>query len=108
VQVEGYDLFSCYAPRVLHAAFASWRWASGFPGYLNIDDFVHFVEYAEDRSSSDAQRFWFNVLDAGGQLAAGAACWLAGYVFAWPICLSVVTDWALLVLFHASRAHHTQ
>ncbi|WIA28724.1 hypothetical protein OEZ86_011260 [Tetradesmus obliquus] len=65
-QVEGYDLFSCYAPRVLHAAFAAWRWASGFPGFLNIDDFVRFVEYAEDRGSAEAQRFWFSVLDADG------------------------------------------
>lgn len=40
LQVEGYELFSCYAPEVLRAAFSHWHWHSGFPGYFNIDDFV--------------------------------------------------------------------
>jgi len=39
-QVLTYDLFSCYAPSVLMAAFSVWRWDSGFPGYLCMDDFV--------------------------------------------------------------------
>lgn len=40
LQVLTYDLFSCYAPSVLMAAFSVWRWDSGFPGYLCMDDFV--------------------------------------------------------------------
>jgi hypothetical protein len=40
VQVLTYDLFSCYASSVLMAAFSVWRWDSGFPGYLCMDDFV--------------------------------------------------------------------
>jgi hypothetical protein len=40
VQVLTYDLFSCYAPSVLVAAFSVWKWDSGFPGYLCMDDFV--------------------------------------------------------------------
>lgn len=43
LQVLTYDLFSCYAPSVLMAAFSVWRWDSGFPGYLCMDDFVRWA-----------------------------------------------------------------
>ncbi|KAF8072685.1 NADP-dependent 3-hydroxy acid dehydrogenase [Scenedesmus sp. PABB004] len=65
-QAAGYELFAHYAPCVLAAAFGRWRWASGFPGYLTMEDFLRFVEFAEDRSTRAAQRFWFSVLDADG------------------------------------------
>jgi hypothetical protein len=81
---------------MLRVAFAAWRWASGFPGYLNIDDFVRFVEYAEDRSSSEAQRFWFNVLDAGGLLLLLHLCLLiagGGATLCWPDDSCLIGRW---------------
>ncbi len=33
-------MFGCYAPAALEYAFKHWRFASGFKGYLNMDDFV--------------------------------------------------------------------
>ncbi|KAG2448590.1 hypothetical protein HYH02_006481 [Chlamydomonas schloesseri] len=65
-QVSSFDMFGCYAPAVLEYAFKHWRFASGFKGYLNMDDFVRFVTLADDRTSKDSQRFWFGVLDLDG------------------------------------------
>eukprot|EP00775_Hariotina_reticulata_P004080 gene4080-4327_t len=65
-QAESYELFAPYPREVLQYAWRFWRWQSGFPGYLNIEDFVRFTDWCEDRSSQAAQRFWFNVLDADG------------------------------------------
>jgi hypothetical protein len=39
-QVNSFDMFGCYAPAALEYAFKHWRFASGFKGYLNMDDFV--------------------------------------------------------------------
>ncbi|KAG2444842.1 hypothetical protein HXX76_001583 [Chlamydomonas incerta] len=71
-QVSSFDMFGCYAPAVLEYAFKHWRFASGFKGYLNMDDFVRFVTLADDRTSKDSQRFWFGVLDLDGDGAVSA------------------------------------
>lgn len=39
-QIDAYELFAPYSPEVLKWAFRLWRWQSGFPGFLNIEDFV--------------------------------------------------------------------
>jgi hypothetical protein len=46
-----------YAPATLESAFKHWRYASGYPGFLTSDDFLLFVQYADERSSrKEAQR----------------------------------------------------
>jgi hypothetical protein len=62
-QVEAYELFSCYAPSLLRAVFALWRYDT-YANFLTIDDFVRFVEFSEDRTTREAHEFWFSVLDA--------------------------------------------
>ncbi|GLC59488.1 hypothetical protein PLESTB_001492700 [Pleodorina starrii] len=71
-QVGSFDMFGCYSGAVLEYAFKHWRFASGFKGYLNMDDFVKFVSLSDDRSTRDAQRFWFLVLDLDGDGAVSA------------------------------------
>ncbi|GLI60685.1 hypothetical protein VaNZ11_002887 [Volvox africanus] len=71
-QVGSFDMFGCYSPTVLEYAFKHWRFASGFKGYLNMDDFVKFVSLSDDRTSRDSQRFWFMVLDLDGDGAVSA------------------------------------
>lgn len=56
LQVLTYDLFSCYAPSVLVAAFSVWRWDSGFPGYLCMDDFVRSVDTCLSAASTSVMR----------------------------------------------------
>ncbi|GIL80852.1 hypothetical protein Vretimale_9435 [Volvox reticuliferus] len=71
-QVGSFDMFGCYSATVLEYAFKHWRFASGFKGYLNMDDFVKFVSLSDDRATRDSQRFWFMVLDLDGDGAVSA------------------------------------
>ena len=64
--IDLYDLFQPYAPAVLAWALRHWRYASGHPLVFTMDDFVRFVDWADDRSGREAQRFWFGVLDVDG------------------------------------------
>lgn len=70
-QVRSFDMFGCYASDVVDYAFKHWRYASGFKGYLNMDDFIRFVNLADDRTTRDSQRFWFSVLDLDGDGVVG-------------------------------------
>jgi hypothetical protein len=51
---------------VLAWALRHWRYESGAPLVFTMDDFVRFVDYADDRSGREAQRFWFGCLDYDG------------------------------------------
>lgn len=61
--IDLYDMFAPYSPAVLAWALRHWRYESCIPLVFTMDDFVRFVEYADDRSSPESIKFWFSCLD---------------------------------------------
>eukprot|EP00798_Chlamydomonas_sp_ICE-L_P030365 gene30365-35370_t len=65
-QVALLDMFQPWSPKVLDIALRRWRSSPEYKGYLTEDDFVSFVHVADDRSTKDHLRFWFNLIDGDG------------------------------------------
>lgn len=77
--IDMYDMFGPYSPAVLAWALRHWRFESGMPLIFTAEDFVRFVEYADDRSSPEAIKFWFGCLDYDGDGCGDALVWCAWF-----------------------------
>jgi len=64
--MKRFELFIPYGPEVLKLCFDNWQYASGAAGLMNVDDFLLFIRFAEDKTLRPSQNFWFRVLDMDG------------------------------------------
>jgi len=64
--MKRFELFMPYGPEVLKLCFDNWQYTSGVAGLMNVDDFLLFIRFAEDKTLRPSQNFWFRVLDMDG------------------------------------------
>ena len=68
-----HELFASYSQAVVERIHAFFPYGDrGKHGSLDEDDFVKLTRWTEDRTTRDAQRFWFTIVDVDGDGALGA------------------------------------
>ncbi len=64
--LKRFELFVPYGSDVLKLCFGNWQYASGAAGLMDVEDFLLFIRFAEDKTVRASQNFWFRVLDMDG------------------------------------------
>ena len=68
-----HELFASYSQAVVERIHAFFPYGDrGKHGSLDEDDFVKLTSWTEDRTTRDAQRFWFAIVDVDGDGVVGA------------------------------------
>ena len=68
-----HELFASYSQAVVERIHAFFPYGDRRKhGALDVDDFVKLTRWTEDRSTRDAQRFWFTIVDVDGDGVVGA------------------------------------
>ena len=68
-----HELFASYSQAVVERIHAFFPYGDrGKHGSLDEDDFVKLTSWTEDRTTRDAQRFWFAIVDVDGNGVVGA------------------------------------
>ena len=68
-----HELFASYSQAVVERIHAFFPYGDrGKHGSLDEDDFVKLTRWTEDRTTRDAQRFWFTIVDVDGDGVVGA------------------------------------
>ena len=65
-ELATHEILLPYAPELLEICFTCWNYRSGIRNLMSWEDFSLFFQFVEDKTTREAQRFWFNVLDVDG------------------------------------------